>query len=125
MSASCCSTPSLSAHVGHTTDVNVTQHSARPTDQGATVPAVQAQTIVVNGGYSPAHLNLKKDIPARLSFERHEAIGCSAALVIPALGIQQALAPNGTTVVEFTPTVSGTFVYHCGMKMLTGTLVVA
>lgn len=80
--------------------------------------------IVVQGGYSPDVIKLKKGQPARLRFLRKDSGECSRELVIPELGVRQELASMAETVVAVTPERAGTFEFRCGMNMLHGTLVV-
>ncbi len=48
---------------------------------------------------------------------------CSDRLVIPQLGVDEALKPNGTTVIEFTaPDRPGTYTMTCQMGMMQGTV---
>ncbi len=85
---------------------------------------VQEQSILVKGGYHPADIQLKKDIPVRLVFNRQESTSCSEEVVIPEFGIKRTLTAFAETVVEFTPTKSGTYEFMCGMNMLHGSLIV-
>ena len=86
---------------------------------------IQEQLITVKGGYHPADVRLRKGIPARLTFHRDETTSCSEEVVIPEFGIKRMLPAFEKTVIEFTPTKSGTFEFMCGMNMLHGSLIVA
>src|SRR5436190_535268 len=85
----------------------------------------QEVVIAVKGGYDPGVIQLRKNIPARLVFDRQETSSCSEEIVIPAFGIRKFLPAFQQTVVELTPKESGTFEITCGMSMLHGKLVVA
>jgi hypothetical protein len=85
---------------------------------------VQEVTIVVQGGYQPSEVTLKKGVPARLRFVRKDTGGCADVLRIPDFGIQQPLPGLKETVVSFLPDKVGSFPFTCGMQMLKGTLVV-
>jgi plastocyanin domain-containing protein len=92
----------------------------------AQVAAGGAQEVVitVQGGYAPAEVRLKKDVPARLVFDRQETSGCSEEVVIPEFGIRRFLPAFQKTAVEITPQKAGTFDFTCGMSMLRGKLTV-
>lgn len=81
-------------------------------------------TVTVRGGYSPSTIRVTAGKPVRLAFDRQEASGCSAELLIPAFGIREKLPAFDTTVVEFTPQQPGEYEFTCGMKMLRGSIVV-
>src|SRR5437763_1971510 len=85
---------------------------------------VQEVRITVRGGYSPDIIEVQKDIPLRLIFDRQESGECSSRVVFPDFRASKSLAPFGTTELRFTPDKEGTFGFACGMNMLHGTLVV-
>jgi plastocyanin domain-containing protein len=84
----------------------------------------QEVTIMVQGGYEPAEVKLKRGIPARLVFDRRETSGCSEEVVIPDFGIRKFLPAFQKTTVELKPETAGSFEFTCGMSMLRGRLVV-
>ena len=81
-------------------------------------------TVIVAGGYSPKTVRLKAGTAARISFDRQEASGCSAELLIPAFGVHEKLPAFQTTVVEIAPQVPGEYEFTCGMNMLRGSIIV-
>lgn len=85
---------------------------------------VQAFDIVVEGGYSPARIEVTAGRPVRLTFDRREKSACSEEVVIAGLQIRKFLPPFERTVVEFTPSAPGSFEFTCGMGMLHGELLV-
>ena len=85
---------------------------------------VQESTIVVQGGYSPAEIRVRRGAPVRLIFDRRETSSCSEELVFPAFNIRKFLTAHERTSVEFTPETPGSFEFTCGMSMLRGKLVV-
>lgn len=85
---------------------------------------VQNVKIDIRGGYVPNSLTVKPDIPVKLTVNRPGSDFCSERFVFPKFGIDQALKPNGTTVIEFTPTDTGQFTFTCGMGMYQGSLTV-
>jgi P-type Cu+ transporter len=94
--------------------------AAKRTSVGA--PAEQEATVVVSGGYDPEVVVAKKDVPLTLVFDRRESSPCSDEVVIPELGIRQALTPNARTAIRVVPRRVGEFPFACGMNMLHGTL---
>jgi len=84
----------------------------------------QEVTVVVQGGYSPAHVRVKAGAPVRLVFDRQETSGCSEEVVIPDFGIRRFLPAHEQTSVEFTPERPGSYEFTCGMGMLRGRITV-
>jgi sulfite exporter TauE/SafE len=76
---------------------------------------------VLNNGYSPKNITLKKGIKTKLYLITNKVRSCSLAFTIPKLGIQKLLPSTGTTTIEFTPTKTGPLVFSCSMGMYTGT----
>ena len=84
---------------------------------------LQEQTIVVDGGYSPAVVRVKAGRPVRLIFDRRDNGSCSEEVVFPDFGIRKFLPTGEKTVVEVTPPQPGRYDFACGMSMLRGALV--
>lgn len=80
--------------------------------------------ITVDGGYSPAVVQVKRGQPVRLVFDRRDTSSCSEEVVIPAFSVRQFLPSGERTVVEITPAESGRFPFTCGMSMLRGSIIV-
>ena len=89
---------------------------------GAT--GLQQVVIRVEGGYSPARVQLRAGQPARLVFDRREDSSCSEEVVIPDLGIRRFLPAHQRTGVDLPPARPGEYEFTCGMGMLRGRLVV-
>lgn len=94
----------------------------KPTQQ-VPKPAVQKATVVINGGYSPATLNVTAGRPVEITFVRKSAAGCDGELVIPGLKVNKALKQGEKTVVRFTPKKGQTVAFACGMNMYKGQVV--
>jgi thiol-disulfide isomerase/thioredoxin len=87
--------------------------------------SVQKARIEVNGeGYRPALVNLKRGVPAQLTFVRKVEETCGREIVIPAYGINRPLPLDTPVTVTFTPRRSGRFKFTCGMDMFRGSLLV-
>jgi plastocyanin domain-containing protein len=85
---------------------------------------VQEIKIIVQGGYSPDRIEVKRNQPVRLLFQREEANPCTEQVIFGDFGISKMLPQGQTVPVEFTPDKSGEFTFHCGMNMVRGKLVV-
>lgn len=92
--------------------------------QGPKVPAGAVLVNVSSSGFEPAHIPAKVGQPLKLAFFRADAQNCAQEVVFPELGIQRALPPGQTVVVDVTPRRSGSLAFSCGMKMLHGELLV-
>jgi len=84
---------------------------------------LQEQTIVVDGGYTPAAVRVKAGKPVKLVFDRRDTGGCSEEVVFPDFGIRRFLPTGTKTVIEITPPKAGRYEFTCGMSMLHGALV--
>jgi Cu+-exporting ATPase len=85
---------------------------------------VQKITVVVSGGYTPAHLEAVAGVPLQIEFDRREAGDCTAKVVFPDLGVTRSLPAYQRTVVELLPRFPGEFGFNCAMNMIHGTLTV-
>ena len=84
----------------------------------------QDVTVVVRGGYTPAHVEAVAGVPLRITFDRQESGECTSRVVFPDLGINVATPAHAQTVVELTPATPGEFEFSCAMNMVHGTLTV-
>ena len=102
--------------------VNRAQAPSREPQSGATVQAVTVS--VTDKAFQPDRINLKRGIPARLTFVREVEETCATSVVIPEFNIKKDLPLKEPVILEFTPTKAGVFDFTCGMKMLSGKIVV-
>ena len=84
----------------------------------------QRVEITVRGGYQPAIIRVRQNIPVALVFNRQEGGDCTSHVVFPDLGVNAMLPAFTRTTVRVEPTRAGTFGFTCGMNMIHGTLVV-
>ncbi|MFR4285768.1 cupredoxin domain-containing protein [Enterococcus italicus] len=84
----------------------------------------QTATIVVNGGYNPAVLNLKKDVPVNLIFNRKDASSCLEKVIFPDFGVDADLPLNQDVSILIDTSKSGEFIYSCGMNMFHGKIII-
>lgn len=79
----------------------------------------------VEGGYHPSKLELVAGERTRLLVTRVDYGGCTRHIVFPTLDLKVEL-PTGTEVAIDLPALEpGSYPFHCGMKMVHGTLLVA
>lgn len=82
---------------------------------------VQIVHMSVDGlDYVPSTITIQKDIPVQWVIDGSNATGCTSVITIPSMNISKSLNPTGETVVEFTPTKTGTLPFTCGMGMAYG-----
>ena len=76
--------------------------------------------IMVDGGYTPEIITVRKGLPVTLNFFRKDASSCLEEVVLPDFGVRKMLALNQTTAIELTPQRTGEFTFSCGMNMYHG-----
>jgi plastocyanin domain-containing protein len=82
----------------------------------------QAKVTITANGFEPGSINLKANVPAKITFLRTVKDTCATAVVIPDYKIQKDLPLNKPVVVELTPK-KGTIDFACGSGMYHGKLV--
>ena len=80
--------------------------------------------VEVMGGYTPGTIVLKKDVPARIIFNRKDSSSCLDQIVFPDFGVHADLPMGEKYTVEITPHETGDFGFACGMNMMHGKMVV-
>ena len=83
---------------------------------------IQQATVVVDGGYAPAVVQLTAGTPAQLVFDRRDEGSCSEEVLFPDLGIRRFLPPHARTTIDLPPVAAGQYEFTCGMHMLRGRL---
>lgn len=73
-----------------------------------------------SNGYTSKITTLKAGVPVKLTMVSHNVQSCARSFLIPSLGVSKILPQDGNTVIEFTPSKTGTLAYTCGMGMYTG-----
>lgn len=84
----------------------------------------QTATIVVNGGYSPSTVILKKGIPAQVNFDMHDSTACLSHVVFEQLGVNEDLTKQKITTINIPTDKAHTFNFACGMDMFHGKVIV-
>ena len=77
----------------------------------------QTATIVVNGGYSPSTVTLKKGISAQVNFDMHDSTACLSHVVFEQLGVNKDLTKQKITTINIPTDKAQTFNFACGMDM--------
>jgi len=97
-----------------------------PGAPAVTVPVSGAQevTVVVEGGYAPAEVRVRRGTPVRIVFDRRETSGCTEDVVFPDFGIRRFLPPERKSAIELVPAGPGTYEFTCGMGMFRGKVIV-
>lgn len=80
--------------------------------------------ISVKFAYTPAVVRVKQGERVTLVFHREEDSKCTEEVVFPDFSIRKFLPGFKDTRIVLTPAKKGNFVFHCGMDMVRGTLVV-
>lgn len=84
----------------------------------------QTATIVVNGGYSPSTVILKKGVPAQVNFDMRDTTACLSHVVFEQLGVNEDLTKQKITTVNIPTDKAGTYNFACGMDMFHGKVIV-
>lgn len=114
--------PSQAAMTGSSAPVKPTAGSAQTVEAE---PGIQLATVVLTDkGYQPGSVQLRKGVPARVTFVRKVEATCGTDLLIPDYQVKRDLPFNEPVVVEFMPSKRGVSEFSCGMKMLRGKIVV-
>lgn len=99
-------------------------HHVQQTGWATRTKTGQEATVVVNGGYSPATIVLKKGIPAKVNFEMHDSTACLSHVVVEQLGIDKDLTKQPVTTITVPTDQAKEFNYACGMNMFHGKIIV-
>lgn len=84
----------------------------------------QTAKVVVNGGFNPAVLKMKKDTPVKLVFNRKDSTTCLEKVVFPDFGVDAELPMNQDVAIPIDTSKAGEFEYSCGMHMFHGKIVI-
>lgn len=76
--------------------------------------------IIVEGGYSPSYIIVKRGATTTLNFFRKDSNTCLEEVNIPDFGIKKYLPINEITSIEITPKKKGEYPFSCGMNMYFG-----
>lgn len=88
------------------------------------VKAEEKVDILVDGGYKPSTIKIKKGKKITISLLRKDENSCLEEFVLPDFKIKKYLPLNEKVEIEITSDKAGTFRFHCGMNMFHGKVVV-
>lgn len=80
--------------------------------------------ILVDGGYKPANIRLKKGKTTTLKIIRRDPSSCLEEIILPDFKIKKYLPLNEEVSISLTPQKKGDFGFHCGMNMYHGRIIV-
>ncbi|MEK7470770.1 MAG: cupredoxin domain-containing protein [Patescibacteria group bacterium] len=92
--------------------------------QGEAVVAGETIDILVDGGYKPENIKIKKDKTTKLIFERKDPNSCLEEIIIPDFKIKEYLPLNKKVEIVLSPGKAGIYPTHCGMGMFHGKIIV-
>lgn len=80
--------------------------------------------ILVDGGYKPSTIKIKKGQKTVISLLRKDKNTCLEEFILPDFKIKKYLPLGKAIEIEITPAQSGVYLFHCGMNMFHGKVVV-
>ena len=80
--------------------------------------------IVVDGGYKPSVIKIKKGQETKLSIIRRDSNSCLEDIILPDFKINKYLPLNENVELTIKPTKRGEYSFHCGMNMYHGKIIV-
>jgi len=103
--------------------------TAGPSDPAPAAPEppadVGAQRLVIevsDTSYSPSAMTAKAGTPVQLVFRTNNTVGCTRAVVVPKLNLEQMLPKTGETIVELGILKPGRLGFTCSMGMYSGSI---
>ena len=87
---------------------------------------IEGETInvLVDGGYKPAAIRIKKGKTTTLKILRKDPNSCLEEIILPEFKIKKFLPLNKEIEISITPNVEGEYGFHCGMNMYHGKIIV-
>lgn len=83
---------------------------------------IQELKIIVDGGYTPDRIIVALGQPVRLNFLRKDPSSCLEQVLLPDFHKALDLKLDRITPVEFVPTATGEYPFHCGMNIFRGVI---
>ena len=88
------------------------------------VVAGESIDVIVDGGYKPASIRIKKGQKTTLKITRRDPNSCLEEIILPDFKIKKFLPLNREIEISITPQKEGEFGFHCGMNMFHGKIIV-
>ena len=95
-----------------------------PYEERETSPGYHSIDIIVDGGYSPSTIVVKKGQTIKLNFLRKDPSSCLEEVVLGEFKIRRYLPLNKKVTIEIKPQKEGEFPFECGMNMYHGKIIV-
>jgi len=89
-----------------------------PTTNGIQTVSIE----VLDNGYNPNYLKVKKGIPVELTLTSNGVYSCALSFILKEFGVRASLKATDSQTLTFTPNKAGKFIYTCSMGMYSGTL---
>ena len=89
-----------------------------------TVEVERSIDILVDGGYSPSKISVKKNKTTQINFLRKDPSSCLEEVLLPDFKIRQYLPLNKKISISITPKKEGEYEIVCGMNMFHGKIIV-
>lgn len=80
--------------------------------------------VLVDGGYKPSVLKIRKGQKTTISLTRRDPNSCLEEFILSDFKIKKYLPVGEKVDIEFTPDKAGEFGFHCGMNMFHGKVIV-
>ena len=80
--------------------------------------------IIVDGGYVPNTIVIKKGKTTKINFIRKDPSSCLEEVVLGDFKTRKFLPLNKKVTIELKPTEAGEFIYACGMNMYHGKIII-
>lgn len=80
--------------------------------------------IIVDGGYSPANIRIKKGKITTLKIIRKDSNSCLEEIIIPGFKVKKYLPLNKLEKIKINPQEVGEYGFHCAMNMYHGKIIV-
>lgn len=81
-------------------------------------------SVLVDGGYKPSIIKVKKGKKTTISLLRKDSSSCLEEFILPDFKIKKYLPVDKAVEIEITPEKTGEFGFHCGMNMFHGKVIV-
>jgi len=80
--------------------------------------------IIVDGGYSPQTIVIKKGKTTKINFLRKDQSSCLEEVILGDFKTRRYLPLNKKVTIELKPKEEGEFIYACGMNMYHGKIII-
>jgi len=89
-----------------------------------TVVAEGKVNVLVDGGYKPSVIKVKRGQKTMISLTRRDPNSCLEEFILPDFKISKFLPVGKQVNIEISPDKSGEYTFHCGMNMFHGKIIV-